>query len=229
MKTKKSIIFIASLLLCIIAMFCLNTKIVYAETTNTNEIVVIGVGEINYAPDMATISFGIVSSGQSVEECQKQNVDKLQTLSQALKDYGIEENNIITKNYNVTQKYDYTNGAQFVGYQSTYYIDIKTTDLNNLGQLVSKVLDNGANAFYNIQFGINNYNDVYNQALILALENAQNKAQVLTGQENLNIKNIKELEYCYMPQAKLQMSYNGMDMFSGNITISASIQVTFEK
>ncbi len=228
MKTKKSIIFIASLLLCIIAMFCLNTKIVYAETTNTNEIVVIGVGEINFAPDMATISFGIVSNGESVEECQKQNENKLSSLSQALKEYGVEDEDIITKNYNVTQKYDYANGAQ-LGYQATYYIDVKTNDLDNLGQLVSRVLDNGANAFYNIEFGINDYNDAYNQALLLALQNAQNKAQVLTGQDNLIIKNIKELEYCYMPQAKLQMSYNGMDMFSGNITISASIQVTFEK
>lgn len=228
MKTKKSIIFIASLLLCIMAIICMNTKTVYAETTNSNEIVVIGVGEINYAPDLATISFGIVSSADTVEECQEKNTEKLTSLSQALKEYGIKDENIITKNYSVNQKYDYTNGT-LLGYQATYYIDVKTNDLDNLGQLVSRVLDNGANAFYNIEFGINDYNDAYNQALLLALQNAQNKAQVLTGQDNLIIKNIKELEYCYMPQAKLQMSYNGMDMFSGNITISASIQVTFEK
>lgn len=230
MKIKKSYIILISLIMCALSLFFIGAQPVMAEEVGDNEVVVIGVGQINFVPDTAIISCGVVTNAENIEECQKNNEEKLDSLIQALKDYGIDESDISTKNYTVTQRYDYSNQAQFVGYQATNYIDIKTTNLDKLGELVSLVMDNGAGAFYNIEFTVDDYNKVYNQALVLALENAKSKCAVLTGSDNLVIKNIKELEYCYMPQVRFQVNaeYSGMDIYRGTILVEASIQVTFE-
>ncbi len=198
---------------------------------SASKITVNGVGEIKLAPDMAIISLGVETLNESLATAQKENSEGITNLINAIKDFGIKEEDIKTKNFYVYQRYDYSQGEKFLGYQVSNYIDFKTKDVDNVGNIVNKLLESGANKFSGISFTIENYESAYKLALEKALANAKSKASAIADKEVSTFEVCEEGNYSVITRDTYSLSSingNNNSIMKGEITVRANIRVIFE-
>lgn len=153
---------------------------------------VYGEGEIKYIPDLAIVTVGIETTNENLLEAQRQNNNAIDSVIQALLSFNVQKEHIKTKNFNVYQKFDYSESSEkFIGYQVSNYIEFETKAVDNISQIISKLMENGANRFNGVSFTLEDYSLAYNSALKLALENAKSKAAALCD-EKLELVEIVE-------------------------------------
>ena len=200
----------------------------HAETNaEVNRITVVGTGEVKIAPDTAIVSLGVETLNENLSVAQKENAEKINSVVNTLKSIGIADEDIKTKNLYIYQRYDYTNGEKFVGYQVSNYIDFKTKDIEGVGSLISQLTENGANRFSGINFTIEDKDSVYKQALLDAFENAKDKASALTNREQSDAEIVEENCYSYSTKEYSLMNAGESSIFKGEICVKASVKVTF--
>lgn len=205
-------------------------------TASTNafadsKIIVTGEGEICLIPDTAIVSVGVESLNESLIAAQTENSSSMNALVGVLKELGVLEENIKTKGYNVYQRYDYTEGEKLLGYQVSNYLEFKTKDVDNIGSIISKLMENGANRFSGVTFTLENSEEAYKSALSQAFENAKSKAMALYNGELKVVKITEEKNLSYY----LKDSYGYANSISeatkfmkGEIKVCARIIVVFE-
>lgn len=199
-------------------------------------ITVTGKGALAVPPDYAELQIGVITDAMEVTKAQRENAVIMNRIIQSLLELGIAREDIQTEIYNVTPKYDYIEGKQvFRGYEVTNAITVKVKNLNDVGKVIDTAVKNGANQISQIQFKIENENFYYQQALRLALKNAQEKARTIA-------QSLK-LSYMPIPIEIVEESIGGPILYKtvtmtqqsvetpieqGVITISAEVRVKFQ-
>lgn len=188
-----------------------------------------GEAERSFIPDIAVVTVGVESMGENLVLLQQENSENVNKVLSELKNSGISDDNIKTKNFNVFQRYDYSNGEKLLGYQISNQIEFKTDNISGLSNLIDVLMSAGANRFSGLSFTLSNYKEAYNEVLKDAVENAKTKAAHICSQE-LTISCIQEensLGYAYSDfYACTKTELN--TIMKGDIKIKASVIVKFE-
>jgi len=144
-------------------------------------ITVKGEGTVTAEPDTATVVIGVTTENKDLVEAQQQNAREAAKLVKALLGSGIPAENIRTSEYRVESVYDYKEGVQiFRGYKVTHLFQVKMTDLAKVGTIVDAAIQSGANYVSDIQFTNSRKENLYNEALALAVKNAAQKAATIS-------------------------------------------------
>lgn len=191
---------------------------VFALSEFDSRITVSGTGEVQIIPDTVVVSMGVETVNKILTEAEAENSNKINNVINILFDYGIQKENIKTRNFNVFPKYDYLKDQSFIGYQVSNYLDFKTSDIQSVGEIISKLTEAGANYFGGISFTVEDNELAYSQALEKAINSAWNKAYALLGNDvELFVQDITE-ESVY--------SYRGMyDNIASSKTISEGTSI----
>jgi uncharacterized protein len=145
--------------------------------TKPNRLTVTGEGTVTAAPDEAIITIGVINESPNLSAAQKENADKTAAVIQALMSLGIPQSDIQTYVYRIEPQYNYENGQQiFRGYRVEHQLQVTVKDISKTGQVIDQAVAAGANSVSSIQFTVSNPNAFYNQALTIAIRNAQEKA-----------------------------------------------------
>lgn len=149
----------------------------YDRQTKPNRLTVTGEGTVTAAPDEAIITIGVINESPNLSAAQKENADKTAAVIQALMSLGIPQSDIQTYVYRIDPQYNYENGQQiFRGYRVEHQLQVTVRDISKTGQVIDQAVAAGANSVSSIQFTVSNPNAFYNQALTIAIRNAQEKA-----------------------------------------------------
>jgi uncharacterized protein len=141
-----------------------------------------GEGEIAAQPDTASVNLGVVTESKELISAQQQNSIVGNKVIDSLIALGIDRNQIQTFDYRIEPNYDYDQGKQiFRGYKVTHILEVKIDDLSIIGKVVDTAVQNGANYVANVQFTTRYKDSYYQQALVLALNNASNKAKTIAN------------------------------------------------
>ena len=218
-------------LLLLLSIFCINKPIGKVQAdTNTKEIIVFGSAVVSATPDVAVVNVGIENLNTNINVAVEENNETMSKIIEYLKSIGITEENIQTKNYSVYQRYNYNDGEKFLGYQVDNSLEFKTTDLQNLSSVLTKLTDLGANRLGGITFTCSDLENYYNKALKLALENAKSKMKSLTD-EILSVCKIEEKSLysneIYRDSAFVLARANKESIVKGSLQIEAKIEVKF--
>lgn len=198
---------------------------VLAET----KIVVVGEGSVSATPNVATIRIGVETRKEILNEAVEENNKNLTILNQMLLQEGFSEEDVQTKSYYVYEKFDYSEGEKLIGYQVSSTLEVKTKDLDNLSALITKLTQNGANRVEGITFSCDSEQELYEQAIQIALKNAKVKASALFPGE-LSVSKITE-EYCYVNTLYRDFyssEVSGKEISKGTVKVSAKVVVEFE-
>lgn len=159
-----------------------------AETTTDqlNIVSVAGEGVILVKPDLAYINVGVQTRHEDASAAQEENKMKMTAVIEALKEAGIKEADLVTTNYNIYRTYDYNKPfmegqEQPMFYQVDNSVRITIRDVDTVGDMIDVAFDAGANNIHNIQFDISNRAEYYDDALVLAMNNAKDKATAIMG------------------------------------------------
>lgn len=148
-------------------------------------------GKMIAVPNIANINFSVVTEAKTAKEAQSKNTEKMNRVIDYLKEIDIDKKDIKTTSYYLYPKYEYPNGRSvLVGYTLTNSITVKVRNFETIGDILSKSVDLGINQIGDIQFSIENPDNLKAQAGSLAIENARAKAGSLAQKAGVRLGKI---------------------------------------
>ena len=192
------------------------------DIQNQNQITVSGEGKVYAKPDVAIVSLGVTTQAATVADVTKGNTDKMNAVIDAVKNLKIDEKDIQTTNYNLTPNYNWTEkqGRVFQGYTLEQDVQVKIRDFAKIGDILSQATTNGANLVGDLQFTIDNPEQLKEQARAKAIEKAKANAQNLSKESGINLGkliNVYESNYT-MPTV-----YNSAKAMGAGVAESAPV------
>jgi hypothetical protein len=111
-------------------------------------------GRVESAPDMATISLGVVTEGRTAAEAMAENSRRMTGLTQALRRAGVAERDIQTSNVSVNPVYVYAENQspRITGYQANNTVSARVRNLDNTGRVIDAAVSAGGNTVNGISF-----------------------------------------------------------------------------
>lgn len=147
-----------------------------------NVMKVTGDAEVAVRPDSASVNLGVISENKELISTQQENSMQTNNVVQSLLSLGVNQDDIQTVDYRIESNYDYVEGKQvFRGYKVTHLLKVKINDVSKIGTVVDQAVQNGANYVSNVEFTSGNQDLYYQQALVLALNKAIEKAKTIAG------------------------------------------------
>ncbi len=171
-------------------------------TSAANVIAVSGSGEVYAVPDVGSFSFSVVEEGKTVKEAQDKASKKVNSVIDAIKKMGIEEKDIKTTGYNSYPKYEYsqaqicTNGycppsrQTLIGYEVNQNITVKVRKTDQAGDVLTKVGSLEVSNISGLDFVIDDMDKVQSEARDKAVQDAKEKAKVLSRTLGVKLKRI---------------------------------------
>lgn len=208
------------------------------ETENT--ISVSGQSELNVPPDEAKLYLGVEITEKTVLEAQQDSTEVINKIITVLKNKGVAEKDIQTTSFSIDEQREYINDSyQLVGYKATHKLEIKTTDLESVGEIVDTAVKNGANVVDRISFDLSDQKkeEINAQALTEASSNAKEKAESLA--KNLGIKlgkvsYVSEYGMNYRPyeyagaKSSVDFETESTVIMPQEVTVSAYVSLAFK-
>ncbi|MEG0258695.1 MAG: SIMPL domain-containing protein [Lysinibacillus sp.] len=204
--------------------------------TSLRELAVTGHGKVMAKADYVQLHIEVSTQGYEISKAQQENATITSRVIQSLIELDIPREAIQTAAYTISPNYDYVEGRQiFRGYEVTNALTVNVSDISRAGTVIDTAVQNGSNRIASIQFKIENTDIYYQQALSLALQNAQMKARTIaeTMQLPLHTLPIEIVE----ESTNEPILYKSMAMADdtvstpieqGQIAISATVRVKFQ-
>lgn len=223
-----------------ITSFSGNTTYAQADMSDKSTISVSGAGTVVAEPDIAYITFGVITEDTVAKVAQSENAMIMDKVMKALKEAGIAEKDMKTVNYYINPKYNYnkdTRDNKIVGYNVTNSVEVTVRDIENTGKVIDVASQAGVNVSNNIRFDIEDGDALYIDALKKAVGDAKGKAEAIASVIKVNLKNpltINEGSNYYPSPIYAEYSKAAMDssvatpVSTGTITIRAQVSVVYQ-
>lgn len=183
-----------------------------------NTISVSAEGKVNAKPDIAQMNFSVVTRGTNVATITTENTRKMNAVITAIKSTGVEDKDIRSTTYYLNPEYDYSDNAtpnKIIGYSLEQGVEAKVRQIDKSGDVVQKATTAGANQIGQVNFTIDEPEQLKSQARELAFTKAKEKAATLARQAGVRlgkITNFSDDNTFYPPYMN---SYKGDDMGMG--------------
>ncbi len=147
-------------------------------------------------PDTASISLGVITQAATAKEASEKNAASMNAVISALKNLGLQDKDMRTSFLSVQPVYNYSREGgvpTIVGYSASNNIEVTTTMLDKLGDIVDKSTSSGANQVSGISFVISDekQRQIRYQLLGDAVNDAEGKAGKLAESLNVKITGVK--------------------------------------
>src|SRR5262249_10623279 len=141
-------------------------------------ITVTGHGKIKYTPNVSYVTVTASSDAPTAAAAWHKNSEIVQRMFQVLADFGIDEKDFKTAGVRITPRYDHPKDKApvLVGYTVSYDLAVTVRDLKKLGKILDRLVDAGANRGMQIAFGMDNPEELLDQARMAAVAEARKKA-----------------------------------------------------
>jgi uncharacterized protein len=208
-----------------------------AETAPAT-ITVTGEGMTEVAPDLATLSIGVTTTGPTAAEALAANSASLTAVLEKLKAAGIEDRDIQTSNLSVNPNwtgYDSSSsGPKIADYTAMNFVTIKIRKLDGLGAVLDAAVSDGANTVNGLTFGLQDPRPAMDAAREAAVEDAAAKAALLAraaGMELGQIQSISEGGGMGGPAPmfkQAQIEASPVPVEAGALAMAASVTVVWQ-
>jgi uncharacterized protein len=144
---------------------------------------VVGSGIAYGSPDVATVQVGVQTRGTDPGQAVSTNSERMEALIAAIRAMGIAQNDIQTTNFSVYAQQDYDPRTGQPSETITYVVDntvsITVRDLEDLGDVLTGAVSNGANSVYGVSFSVADRGALEAEAREKAMADARARAQHL--------------------------------------------------
>lgn len=158
-----------------------------ALPATAGSIAVQGQGEVSATPDMAMISSGVTTQGATAREALDANSSAMEELMAALEAAGIDARDVQTSNFSVSPNYVYSDARdsngytlppKIQGYQVSNSVSVRVRDIEQLGAILDRSVDVGANTINGISFMVADPTALLDEARKAAFADARRKAEL---------------------------------------------------
>jgi hypothetical protein len=202
---------------------------------------VTGTGTVYIQPDIARVNIGVETESTDASEALAENTANANAIRQVLVEKGVADGDIQTSNFSIYQTVDYYDREDSET-QKTFIVQntvsVIVRDLDNLGEVLAAVVDQGANTIYGVSFDIEDSETAYTEARDMAIQDAQSQAEAIAEAAGVRLGEISSLSiYDSGSPARTEMEEADMvagiggsppPISSGTLTIQVSVYITYD-
>ena len=204
-------------------------------------------GRTNRAPDLATFSAGVSSSGKTAGEALAKNSADMARVIAALKRAGIADKDIQTSNLSLNPVYADMSRQPvspleqlvppIIGYQVNNTVNVRQRKLEDFGKVIDTLVTAGANQVNGPNFQVDDQDSALDEARTAAMHKARERAMLYGRAAGLRVVRILTISESggYAPQPPIMYARAAMaDMGSappvaaGEVSLTMNVSVTFE-
>ncbi|MBM3257802.1 MAG: DUF541 domain-containing protein [Candidatus Nealsonbacteria bacterium] len=234
---------IGLLLIVLIISFAIDVKNKLEATENT--LTVSETGTVYTKPDLAMADFSVVTEEKTVAKAMEENTKKMNDVISFVKSQGVEEKDLKTTDFNISPRYEwhdtdtYSGKRVLVGYEIRQTLEVKIRDLGKIGTIVEGSTSAGANEVSDLQFTVDNQEDLKKQARDEAIAKAKTKAEELAKQLGVRLVKISNFSestafpyYTDLKESALGMGGGALpsvpQVETGESRIEVQVFITYE-
>lgn len=196
--------------------------------------------DVTAAPDVATISSGVVSHAGTAAAALASNAEAMNKVFAALKALGIPAADIQTSGLSINPQYAYKeNEAPTVtGYQASNNVNIRLVKLDTVGSVIDALVKEGANQINGPTFGIDKPDPLLDNARREAITKARARAELMATAAGLKVGRIVSIsesgaQAIQPPMPMMRMSMAAAQaaptpVAAGQLTLTAGVTVVYE-
>ncbi|MCX7644870.1 MAG: SIMPL domain-containing protein [Rhodobacteraceae bacterium] len=197
-----------------------------------------GEGRSAAAPDMATITLGVVAEADTARAAMDEASASVAALLAALTAAGIEGRDVqtsaLTLNPLWTTYSPTPSKPEITGFTASNTVTVRVRALDGLGEVLDRVLDTGANSFNGLQFGLQDPQPAEDAARAAAVADARRKAELVAGAAGVRlgpIVSITEAGGMVPPQPMMRMDAamgESVPVAAGELEIVKQVTIVWE-
>lgn len=208
----------------------------YAEE---RRITVDATGTVQIAPDMATITLGVTNENAEASAAMQATSDAVAQVLARLQEMGVEERDIQTRDLSLSPVWSGRNSQtgeqpEITGFAASNRVFVRVRDLDKLGQIMDAVIQDGANDFGGLTFGVQDPKPLEAQARANAVGEATAKAEQLAQAAGIAlgpVQSISERSGGVRPVSEMRaMSMadsGGVPVAGGEVSVSVNVSMVF--
>jgi uncharacterized protein YggE len=151
-----------------------------ATSEEARTITIQGNASVTAVPDAFSVTFVVEQQGETVSKLNQTVSESTSQIIKFLRSMGVEERHIQTMQVQLFPRYERINNRQQQsGFVLSRTIKVSHTQLDQYDALLDGALRNGANKIERFEFIVTNQERYYQQALVEAMQDAQQKAATL--------------------------------------------------
>lgn len=161
-------------------------------------------GMTTATPDLAEITFSVVTTGQDPQTLETNNTNKMNAALQFLASENIATSDITTTGYDLEPAYNYNNTTQsnaITGYTLTQTVTVKIHDLTNVAAVLGGITPLGVNQIGGVDFTFNDPNEFVAVARADAMNKAEEEAAQMASEAGASLGEVVNVsENSIIPQ-----------------------------
>jgi uncharacterized protein len=208
-----------------------------ASAESPATISVSGEGRVATSPDMAMISLGVTTFGDTAAAAMAKNSEEQAKVMANLTAAGIEAKDIQTTGLmlNPNWSYDSSGGAGTInGYTAMNMVNVRVRALDGLGGVLDAAIKDGANTLNGLTFGVADPQPVNDEARKRAVADAQRKAALLAEAAGVKLGAViaisEQTGYADpspMFRAEASAAPSGVPVAGGEVAMTVMVNVTW--
>ena len=209
-----------------------------ATENDTSKLTVQGDGKVSAAPDMATIVLGVETQNASAAGAVRENAALMNETINALLAAGIAEKDIQTSSFSLTtmpQEEPKTANEKPKApvFLATNQVTVKLNDTTDVGMVLDAAVSAGSNSIQQVSFDLRDPGPQKDRAMILAIQDAQRKADLAASAANVQLGRVLEITegygYVAAPMAKsVAFAEFATPIQPGELEVTASVTAIYE-
>jgi len=194
-------------------------------------------GQVDRAPDMATIGAGVVTQSGSAGGAMSANAQRMTATIAALKKAGVADRDIQTAALSLQPQYRYGDNQPPVltGYQASNRVSVRLRDVQKAGAVIDALVAAGANQVDGPSFGLDKPEAALDEARGQAIATARARADLYARAAGLRVKRILSISETdgappvARPMAMVAMAKrDSTPIAAGEQTLAVTLTVSFE-
>jgi uncharacterized protein len=196
-----------------------------------------GEGRVATSPDMATISLGVTTFGDTAAAAMAMNSEELAKVMANLTAAGIEAKDIQTNGLMLNPNWSYDSSGStgtINGYTAMNMVNVRVRVLDGLGGVLDAAVKDGANTLNGLTFGIADPQPVADEARKLAVADAVRKAGLLAEAAGVKLGDVMSIseqtgytDPSPMFRAEASAAPGGVPVAGGEVAMTVMVNMTW--
>ena len=193
-------------------------------------------GTVSAEPDVAYISAGVTTDGESAKDAIGRNNALMTKLIDGLKSAGIPPKDIQTTAINVEPRYTQAKDnrpASIAGYRVVNQVRLTVREVKRLGEFLDQAIALGANQIHGIRFDIANSETLKDEARKQAVANAKRRAELYASAAGVQLGQVLRISENVVEENSNQFARKAFTaaaptpIETGTRTLSVEVHVTY--
>lgn len=192
-------------------------------------------GTVAAEPDIAHISAGVTTEGDTAKDAIARNNTVMAKLIEGLKAAGIAARDIQTTTLNVEPRYSQPKDGRpgtVSGYRVVNQVRLTVREVKRLGEVLDQAIALGANQVNSIGFDMANAETLKDEARKQAMANAKRRAELYATAAGVQLGQVLRISESVMeavgrPMAGRAMAASSVPIEAGTRTLTVEVHVTY--